>query len=153
MDQKFIISLQGKEFIKFEWLLNEFHTNWWKSIKTEIISTTPLIVQATAEGEKGTYQWIGDADEKNVNSMIIKHKIRMAETRAIARALRWYCNIWMCSADEMWGDDKPATNADYNKLEKDLSKPGEPVQMCEKCNIPKVKSQKGSWYCKNFCWK
>jgi hypothetical protein len=33
--------------------------------------------------------------------MVAKHKYRMAETRAIARALRWYNNIGMCSADEL----------------------------------------------------
>jgi len=111
IDKKFIINLQGNDFVKFEGLLNEFHANGGKSIVTEIVSTEPFIVRATVEGEKGMYQGMGDADEKNVNKMIVKHKIRMAETRAIARALRWYNNIGMCSADELGGsDDKQVTN-------------------------------------------
>lgn len=109
MDKKFIISLQGKDFVKFEGLLNEFHKNGGKEIFTEILNYDPFIVRATVKGEKGTYTGIGDADETNVNKMIVKHKYRMAETRAIARALRWYNNIGMCSADELGGGDvKPS---------------------------------------------
>ncbi len=101
MESKFITQLQGKDFVLFEGLLNEFHENGGKSIKTAIVSTDPFIVQATVIGEKGEFQGLGDADESNCSSMILKHKIRMAETRSIARALRWYNNIGMCSADEI----------------------------------------------------
>lgn len=104
MEKKFIINLQWKDFITFEWLLDAFHANWWTSIKTQIVSNDPFIIQATVEWKKGIYQWIWDANTENVNSQIVKHKFRMAETRAIARALRWYNNIWMCSADEIWED-------------------------------------------------
>jgi len=38
----------------------------------------------------------------------------MAETRAIARALRWYNNIGMCSADELGGDDKAYKKEENN---------------------------------------
>lgn len=110
MDKKFIINLQGKEFVKFEGLLNEFHLNKGKSIKTEVVSIDPFIVQATVEGEKGLYQGLGDADEKNTGAMVAKHKIRMAETRAIARALRWYNNVGMCSSDELGGDNNNEFN-------------------------------------------
>ena len=108
VEKSYIINLQGKEFISFEGLLNAFHKNGGNEIRTEIVRTDPLIVQATVSGSKGTFQGLGDADKDNVNSMILKHKIRMAETRAIARALRWYTNIGMCSAEEMGGDVKEA---------------------------------------------
>ena len=35
MDSKFIINLQGNEFVKFEGLLAEFHKNGGQSIETE----------------------------------------------------------------------------------------------------------------------
>ena len=111
MDNKFIINISGKDFIKFEGLLSLFHENGGESIKTEIVSTNPLIIQATASGTKGVYQGIGDANKDNVSKMIAQHSIRMAETRAIARALRWYNNIGMCSSDELGGGDKPAQSA------------------------------------------
>jgi hypothetical protein len=106
MDKKFTINLQGKDFVLFTGLLNEFHENGGKSIKTEIVNLEPFIVQATVEGEKGLYQGLGDASEENVGKLVAKHKIRMAETRAIARALRWYNNVGMCSSDELGGDNK-----------------------------------------------
>lgn len=43
----------------------------------------------------------GDATEENVTGEFIKpHFIRMAETRAICRALRWYTNNATCSEEE-----------------------------------------------------
>jgi len=105
MNKKFIINLQGKQFVTFEGLLDEFHKNGGTKIETRIISKNPFIIRAKVEGEKGTFEGIGDADETNVNKLIARHKIRMAETRAIARALRWYNNIGMCSADELGGNN------------------------------------------------
>lgn len=109
MDKKFVINLQGNDFVKFEGLLAEFHANGGKEIDTEELSTSTQerpVFKATVSGEKGTFSGHGDADDTNVNKMIARHKYRMAETRAIARALRWYNNIGMCSADELGGDEK-----------------------------------------------
>jgi hypothetical protein len=105
VNKNFIINFQGSEFITFEGLLDLFHQNGGTEIKTEIINTTPLIFQATVKGKKGIYQGVGDADDNNVGKMIARHKIRMAETRAIARALRWYNNIGMCSNTEIAGEE------------------------------------------------
>jgi hypothetical protein len=106
VDEKFIINLQGKQFILFEGLLNEFHKNGGKSITTEIISTEPFIVKATAMGEKGTYTGMGDANDENTGKLVSKHKIRLAETRSIARSLRLYNDIGMCSVDELGGEEE-----------------------------------------------
>jgi hypothetical protein len=104
MKPEFIINLQGNQFVKFEGLLNEFHENGGEAIETsETENSTPdrPCFKAIVTGSKGTFTGHGDADETNVNRMIVRHKYRMAETRAIARALRWYNNIGMCSADEL----------------------------------------------------
>jgi hypothetical protein len=101
MDKKYIINLKGKEYVKFEGLLHEFHNQGGKSIHTNIINQTPLIIQATVRGERGEYQGIGDANDENTSALVSKHKIRMAETRAIARALRRYCDIGLCSYEEL----------------------------------------------------
>ena len=146
VEDKFIIELQGKKFITFEGLLSEFHKNGGNKIDTEIVSTEPFIVKATASGTIGSFSGIGDADKDNVNTMISKHKIRMAETRAIARALRWYNNIGMCSADEMgepkaesFGKDVPVKNICYDcgaevaDVVKDFSTKMYNKVMCRNC--------------------
>lgn len=115
VNKKFIIKVQNNEFIKFEGLLDLFHRNGGKEIYTKRIQQEPLIIQATVKGEVGTFQGIGDADEKNTNRLIANHKIRMAETRAIARALRFYNNIGICSAEELGGDEKVYISPDMQK--------------------------------------
>ncbi len=42
----------------------------------------------------------GDATEDNCGDLVKKHWIRMAETRAIVRALRWYTNNAKCAEEE-----------------------------------------------------
>jgi hypothetical protein len=104
--KEFIQNIQGKEFVKYEGLLNLFHTNGGQSITTELIQTnlnaeTFFIFKATVSGDKGLFEGHGDACKGNVNPMIVKHMMRMAETRAKARALRDYNNIGMCSVEEL----------------------------------------------------
>jgi hypothetical protein len=106
MENKFITQISGKDFITYEGLLNEFHKNGGQSITTELVSKklgeeTFFIFKAIVSGERGLYEGYGDACKGNVNPMIVKHMMRMAETRAKARALRDYNNIGMCSAEEL----------------------------------------------------
>jgi hypothetical protein len=103
MDKKFIKEIQGREFILHEGLLNEFHVNGGKEIFTEKLPSDPgmYIFKATVTGTRGSFSGHGDAHKGNVNPMIAPHAMRMAETRAINRALRFYNNIGMCSVDEL----------------------------------------------------
>ncbi|GAH86573.1 unnamed protein product, partial [marine sediment metagenome] len=50
------------------------------------------LFRAIVTGKNGTFEAHGDATSENVGDFIKPHFIRMAETRAIARALRWYTN-------------------------------------------------------------
>jgi len=56
---------------------------------------------AIVETESGIYKGHGDASPDNVASRIIPHIIRMAETRAKARALRDAVNIGVVSIEEL----------------------------------------------------
>jgi len=47
-----------------------------------------------------TFEGHGDADQTNCGDLVKKHYIRMAETRAIARALRWTTNNAKAAAEE-----------------------------------------------------
>jgi len=172
LDKKFIVNLQGKDFVIFEGLLAEFHANGGKSIETEETDSSTLEYprfKATAKGEKGTFTGHGDANADNVNSMIAKHKYRMAETRAIARALRWYNNIGMCSSDELGGSDtqtnapqqnnapvaRPVTNSAPHPASQPTGYTPTPEQHenCPKCNGKLAPSKSGgAGYCIP-CWK
>jgi len=105
--KEFIVKLQGdKEFITYAGLLNLFHENGGKEIKTELIQTrlgedTFFIFKAVVSGERGTFEGYGDACKGNVNKMVMPSMMRMAETRAKARALRDYDNIGLCSVEEL----------------------------------------------------
>lgn len=132
IDKKFLINIQGKEFIKFEGLLDIAHKKGLTGIKTLLVSSENGIYIFKAEtqfGEK-VYTGYGDANKENVSSMVTKHLIRVAETRAIARALRFGCNIGMCSSDELGGDSKPITQKPTTP-QKDIT-----TLKCSTCNKP-----------------
>lgn len=109
--KEFIKNLQGKDFVLFAGLLDLAHQQGLK--KTEVIimqypspeNGDTCIVQANVETERGSFMDIGDASPKNVKAHMIPHLIRMASTRAIARALRQATNVAMCSFEEMGLDD------------------------------------------------
>jgi hypothetical protein len=56
-----------------------------------------LVVSSNGE----TFTDVGDANPENCNSRIAKHLLRMASTRAIARALRSFTNIGMTCLEEL----------------------------------------------------
>ena len=104
----FIINLQGKDFVLYSGLQVLARNMGMNSIQTELIElnqeTGLALFKATVSGKEGTYTGFGDASPKNVNRMIAPHLIRMAETRAIARALRSYCAVGLTCLDELGGD-------------------------------------------------
>jgi hypothetical protein len=85
------------EMINFEDLLNSGHEKGLKFVKTQMIAHDPDKKYAIFKAEvtmKGgnVFEATGDADQRNTGSMIAPHYIRMAETRALARALRFATN-------------------------------------------------------------
>jgi hypothetical protein len=73
------------------------------------------VVKATVEMEASegnrTFSGIGDASPENVGRNIVPHIIRMAETRAKARALRDAVNVGATALEELSdGDDAPPAN-------------------------------------------
>ena len=106
IQKEFIQNIQGKDFVKYEGLLNLFHENGGKEIHTELVQSelngeTFFIFKAVVSGERGTFEGYGDACKGNVNKMVMPSMMRMAETRAKARALRDYDNIGLCSVEEL----------------------------------------------------
>src|SRR5690606_10614397 len=121
IDKKFIVTLQGKEFVTYEGLLDVAHQMKLKSIKTDIVQLPNeenqylCIMKAIAVTEDGKeFHGYGDANPNNVNRNIAPHLIRMAETRAKARALRDLTNIGMTAFEELAESDEVIGNEDSN---------------------------------------
>lgn len=107
IDKDHVINRQGKDFVLFAGLLNAAHKAGLISIHTNVVQLPSslngqcAVVHATVEFPWGSFTGIGDADTENTSRNIQPHRIRMAETRAKARALRDALNIGMVSVEEM----------------------------------------------------
>jgi hypothetical protein len=115
MRDEFLITRQGKQYVLFAGLLDEAHSRGLRGINTELVQVpdetngSVAIVKATAEMDDGRrFSGIGDASPENVGRNIVPHLIRMAETRAKARALRDAVNVGATALEELSdGDDAP----------------------------------------------
>jgi hypothetical protein len=119
MRDEFLITRQGKQYVLFAGLLDEAHNRGLKGIDTELVQVPTeengnvAVVKARVEmeGPEGlarTFSGIGDASPDNVGRNIVPHIIRMAETRAKARALRDAVNVGATALEELSdGDDAP----------------------------------------------
>ena len=99
-----------KEVATYAGLLARAHDEGLSVIRTEMVQIPTdgnggmAIVTAQVTTHKGTFTGIGDACAGNVNRRIAPHLVRMAETRAKARALRDAVNIGIVALDEL-GDE------------------------------------------------
>lgn len=107
MKKEFMVNRQGKEFVLYAGLLDQAHREGLKRISTSLIQAPAdsngylAICHAEVETEKGIFSGIGDASPENVGRMIAPHTIRMAETRAKARALRDAINVGVTALEEL----------------------------------------------------
>jgi hypothetical protein len=115
MKKEFIVNRQGKEFVLYAGLLDQAHREGLKRITTSLVQAPNdgngqlAICSAEVETEKGVFTGIGDASPENVGRMIALHTVRMAETRAKARALRDAINVGVTALEEL-GDLDEDTN-------------------------------------------
>ena len=103
------INLKGKQYATFDGVLDEAHKQGLVRIETEVLQSpnkeAPVcVVRAFVKTGKGEYYAHGDATPQNVGRMIVPHIIRMAETRAIGRALRFATNA-PTLAEELDGEN------------------------------------------------
>ena len=111
MREEYMIERQGKRFVLYAGLLEEAHNRGLRSIETDLLQVPEAgngevaIVRAVVRTEDGKFTGIGDASPENVNRTIAPHVIRMAETRAKARALRDAINVGVTAFEELGGED------------------------------------------------
>lgn len=113
MRDEFQITRGGKQYVLFAGLLDEAHSRGIHGIDTDLVQVPDdtngqvAIVKAVVEmhdsssGEVRPFSGIGDASPDNVNRGMVKHLIRMAETRAKARALRDAVNVAATALEEV----------------------------------------------------
>lgn len=114
------VILQGKKYATLKVLLNKAHELYPGrfSIHTNMIERDAkehlCIFEATVQivNDKGdiitSYTGIGDTNNSNIDKMIQPSYIRMAETRAVVRALRFATNIAEASFEELPTRDEEA---------------------------------------------
>lgn len=113
LDKQFIKQLQGKDFVLYSGLLDLGHQKGIRRINVEVEqfpskdNDNVAICRAIVESSTGEeyIEW-GDANPKNVNSKVVAHLLRMAATRAKARALRDFTNIGMTCLEELGGHEE-----------------------------------------------
>jgi hypothetical protein len=107
-----------KEVVTAGGLIGLGHDDNLRSIQTTLLQAPSkengqvAIVKATVVTNKGSFDGIGDANPGNVNAKIVPHFIRMAETRAKARALRDAVNVGTLALEELGSADEEFSTAE-----------------------------------------
>lgn len=146
---QYIVNVQGKDFITFPGLLREAHALGLKEIKTELISpptdlSNPVVratVTLVSEQEQlnKVFSGYGDANVNNVAKKVSGALLRMAETRAIARALRFACNIDMAALEELDAEENVISGSSAparSSFQKPTTKASEQVAAPEEATLP-----------------
>lgn len=108
LDPRFISNIKGKDFALYAGVLDLATQKGLLKLEVELVqfpskeNGNEAICCAVATLKTGeVFSDIGDANPNNCVPMIAKHLIRMASTRAKARALRDMCNIGMACLEEL----------------------------------------------------
>ena len=108
LDERFITTIENKDFVLYAGLLDLAHQKGILKIDVE-----PLQLPSAENGQMAicrtivvsksgeVFSDVGDANPQNCHPRVAKHLLRMASTRAIARALRSMTNVGMTALEEI----------------------------------------------------
>ena len=138
LDERWIIEIEGNQFVKYAGLLDYAHQIGIGSIEVEPLQLPTkdngnfAICRASVVSKVGeSFTDIGDANPGNCNAKVGKHLLRLASTRAIARALRSFTNVGLTALEELAdlndvmgnGEQKPRTAAKKKAAPKTKASP------------------------------
>ncbi len=112
--REFIVERQGRTFVLYAGLLDLAHSQGLRAIRTRLLQVPSeengqtAIVHAEVDTDRGTFSGIGDASPANVSRAMLTCTIRLAETRAKARALRDAVNVGVAAFEELGEADETA---------------------------------------------
>jgi hypothetical protein len=138
LDPRFIISIDGHDFVKYQGLLDMAHQKGIAQIEVEAVQLPTAdndnfaVCKANVVSKSGeSFTDIGDANPQNCSSKVAKHLLRLASTRAIARALRSFCNCGLTAIEELSDISDVAGNDSGNGKSK-IGKPAARMKLAEK---------------------
>lgn len=150
------IQIHGKQYVTVSERLIQADKEI-KSITTEVLYQTPVVVKATVVTTKGTFTGISAANQ--LKAIEKQSPYEVAETSAVGRALGFAgygITESIASAEEMAKailgerqdyEDTPVTP------ENDVYERQQSQSTCDRCGAEKVKNPKtGKWFCKEKCW-
>jgi hypothetical protein len=154
LDERFIKNIKGKDFAVYAGVLDLAHQMGLVELKaiptqypTKENDMRAICTSYARTSDGKVFEDVGDADPRNTDSVISKHIIRMASTRAKARVLRDLTNIGMTCLEELGNLDEIAGNEVHDKtvsristVRKDESK--EPVREAAAGNTVTEEPQK-----------
>ncbi len=139
LDERWLTTIEGREFVKYPGLLDLGHQKGISQIEVEVIQLpTPdnghfAVCKASVVSKTGeSFVDIGDANPSNCSSKVSKHILRMASTRAIARALRSFCNVGETALEECDFSDLSAGDSGHLKSKPKTGKPAGRMKPVEK---------------------
>ena len=108
LDERFITTIENKDFVLYAGLLDLAHQKGILKIDVEPLQLPSAenghmaICRAIVVSKSGeVFSDVGDATPQNCHPRVAKHLLRMASTRAIARALRSMTNVGMTALEEI----------------------------------------------------
>lgn len=126
IDRKYVIQRQGKDHVLYPGLLDKAHEKGLVGTETELIQVpnddngnvaiVHAVVLMDVNDSICRYAGIGDASPQNVSRNIAPHIIRMAETRAKARALRDAINAAEAVDETEDEASEPAPQANVSQM-------------------------------------
>jgi len=158
LDERFIKTIEGRDFVLYSGLLDLAHQKGLLKIEVDPLQYPTknngyfAICKAAATSKFGEiFVDVGDATPANCNAKVAKHLLRMASTRAKARALRDMDDIGMTCLEEL-GDLDEVLGEEASEQGKSrkpiLRKPAKPpeVQPPQESKVPagEPKAEKGN---------